>query len=142
MDGLDTFTHKLSQNRLPMDDSVGFIHRRLFVHTLIILAAHACALSRVVVESTKRCEISRQKKIKKGIPPRKRPWIATTTTTTTTRAAGKIWRWWDSVVDNARRQLNYISVSSMILTPACCRISGDREDRHAKLVLQQTVGPA
>jgi hypothetical protein len=43
-------------------------------------------------------------------------------------------------VDNARGQLNYISVSSMILTPARCRISGDRQDQHAKLVVQQTIG--
>jgi hypothetical protein len=44
IDGLDRSTHKLSQNRLPMDDNFGFIHRRLLVHTLIILAAHARAL--------------------------------------------------------------------------------------------------
>jgi hypothetical protein len=44
MDGLDRFTHKLSQNRQPMDDSVGFIHRRLLVHMLFIPPAHARAL--------------------------------------------------------------------------------------------------
>jgi hypothetical protein len=69
MHGLDRFIHKLSQNRLPMDDSVGSL-----VHTLIIRAAHAHALiTRRRREHQALRNFSTEKGKKQGIPPRKRP---------------------------------------------------------------------
>jgi hypothetical protein len=58
-----------------MDDSVGFIHRRLLVHTLIIRAAHARALiTRRRREHQALRNFSTKKEKSQGIPPRKRPW--------------------------------------------------------------------